>query len=135
MPQELAVLEASRSSILRRIVRLHDMRPGSLGAAFRRCGKPTCHCAQPDDPGHGPQLQFTYKVKGKTHTETLPDRASLEKVEKEIAEYRNFEQLSRELVEVSQQICETRPRPATTDSFTAEEKKRLMQSIRRSRGK
>ncbi|MDZ4801127.1 MAG: DUF6788 family protein [Bryobacteraceae bacterium] len=135
MSQDLAVLEAARSSILTRIARLHDMRPGSLGAAFRRCGKSMCHCADPDDPGHGPQLQFTCKINGKTHTETLPDQASLEKVKNEIAEYRSFEQLSRELVEVNQQICQARPRPATTQSFTAEEKKRLMRSIARSRGK
>ena len=133
MPQDLPTLESARSSLLHRIAQLKDMRPGSVGAAFRRCGKPNCHCAQPDDPGHGPQFQFTYKKSGKTHTETLPNLAAVKKVEREVAEFRNFEQLSQELIELNQQICQARPPNAVGGPFTPEEKKRLMQSIGRLR--
>ncbi|SPF44192.1 hypothetical protein SBA4_3180015 [Candidatus Sulfopaludibacter sp. SbA4] len=34
--------------------------PGSIVRAVWRCGKPFCHCAQPDDPGHGPNLRLTW---------------------------------------------------------------------------
>ena len=36
-----------------------DFRRGTLSAVFRKCGKPNCRCAQPGDPGHGPQYNLT----------------------------------------------------------------------------
>jgi len=111
------------------------MRPGSVGAVFRRCGKPNCHCARPKDPGHGPHFQFTYKKEGKTVTESLPNREAVRKAEQEVAEFRNFEQLSQALMEVNQRICQLRPAPTAVEPWSAEEKKRLLPSIRRWRGR
>jgi len=47
----LAKLESDRSKLLEEFLRLGDLRPGSITAVIRRCGKPTCHCAKPNDPG------------------------------------------------------------------------------------
>ena len=71
MTNTLAALESSRASLLHQLSQLGDMRPGSVMVVFRRCGKPTCHCAQPKDPGHGPHFQLTSKQEGKTVTEML----------------------------------------------------------------
>lgn len=101
-------LATRRSEILATLAGLSDMRPGSIVGAIRRCGKPGCHCARFDDPGHGPSLRITYKRRGKTVTEALPTRAAVRKAEREIAEFRRFQQLSAELVEVSEQICRLR---------------------------
>ena len=49
MPDSLPALETQRSQILRQIGDLGDLRPGSICAVVRRCGKPTCHCAKPND--------------------------------------------------------------------------------------
>jgi hypothetical protein len=114
------------------IAHLNDMRPGSIVGAVWRCGKPTCHCAQPDDPGHGPTLRLTYKWRGKTVTEALPTPAAVRKAQQEIAEFRNYQQLSRELVDVSEQVCRLRP---LEETLTPEEKKRLKASTRKSRAK
>ena len=65
MPNSLPELEAERSKILRQFTALGDLRPGSICAVPRRCGKPTCHCAKPNDPGHDPQIRLTRKVDGK----------------------------------------------------------------------
>jgi hypothetical protein len=111
------------------------MRPGSVTAAFRRCGKPSCHCARPKDPGHGPHFQITFKKDGKTVTQSLPSRAALQKAEQEVNEFRNFEKLSQALVEVNQKICRLRPVPESPQPWSAEEKKRLTQSILKSRAK
>lgn len=132
MPDSLAALEARRAELLHSIANLHDMRPGSIVGAVFRCGKQTCHCAQPDDPGHGPNLRLTYKWHGKTVTEALPTPASVRKAEEEIAEFRNYQQLSRELVEVSERVCRLRP---VEDTLTPEEKKRPRRSRTRSRAK
>lgn len=121
---QLTVLEARRAELLRSLSLLDDMRPGSIVGAVWRCGKPTCHCAQPEDPGHGPKLRLTYKLHGKTVTQALPSPADVRKAEKEIAEFRNFQQLSRELVEVNEQICRLRPAAQDTPDLSAQEKKR-----------
>jgi hypothetical protein len=132
MSEVLMQLETRRSEVLAAIAMLDDMRPGSIVGAVRRCGKPTCHCAQPDDPGHGPSLRITHKRHGKTITEALPTSAAMRKAEREIAEFRRFQQLSQELVEVSEQICLLRP---VEHTLTAQEKKRPKRSNRKPRAR
>ena len=132
MPESLRELEARRSTLLAAISALHDMRPGSIVGAVRRCGKPTCHCAQPKDAGHGPSLRITHKRHGKTVTEALPTNAAVRKAEQEIAEFRRFQQLSVELVEVSEHVCRLRP---VEEVLTRQEKKRRKPSSKKSRAK
>jgi len=132
MSQSLAALEARRAELLHSIANLQDMRPGSIVGAVFRCGKPGCHCAQPDDPGHGPNLRLTHKVRGKTVTEALSTPAAVRKAEQEIAEFRRYRELSHELVEVSERVCRLRP---VEDTLSPEEKKRPQRSVRRSRAR
>ena len=99
----------------------------------RRCGKPTCHCAQPDDPGHGPTLRLTYKVEGKTISEALPTPAAVRKAEHEIAEFRKYQELRRAFVEINEKICRLRPVEQAPPS--AQEKKRPKRSTKKSLGK
>jgi hypothetical protein len=132
MADSLPTLETRRTELLHSIANLKDMRPGSVVGAVFRCGKPGCHCAQPDDPGHGPILRLTRKVRGKTVTEALPTLAAVRKAEQEIAEFRHYQQLSHELVEVSERVCQARP---VADTLSPEEKKRPKRSARKSRAK
>ena len=129
MPQSLPALESRRAELLSSLADLKDMRPGSIVGAVWRCGKPSCHCAQPDDPGHGPSLRLTYKWHGKTITEALPNPAAVHKAEQEIAEFRRYQQLGRELVEVSEQVCRLRP---VEEALTTQEKKRSKRSAKKS---
>src|SRR5713226_3715447 len=100
IPKSLESLEQQRANIANQIAALGDLRCGSITSTTGRCGKPNCHCHRPKDPGHGPNLRLTYKVEGKTVTESLPDRAAQKKAEREIAEFRRFEQLVREFIAV-----------------------------------
>src|SRR5271155_2034855 len=122
MPDSLPELEQRRSELLLQFTRLNDLRPGSVTGIVRRCGKPSCHCAQPDDPGHGPTLRLTYKVQGKTISEALPTLASVRKAEREIAEFRKFQALSRSFLDVNEKIC--RLRPMEEQPLSEQEKKR-----------
>ena len=63
---DLPDLEQQRSRLHAGLAAVGDFRPGSLSAVMRRCGKPTCVCADPAHPGHGPQHILTKKVAGKT---------------------------------------------------------------------
>jgi hypothetical protein len=130
-PKTLEALELQRDDIASQIAALGDLRGGSITATTGRCGKPNCHCHQPKDPGHGPNLRLTYKVKGKTVTESLPNQAAIRKAEREIAEFRKLQSLHKEFVEVNAQIC--RLRPPEADTMLPEEKKRPTRSVRKSR--
>jgi hypothetical protein len=132
LPPSLPTLEARRTELLRALANLKDMRRGSVVGATFRCRKPSCHCSRPSDPGHGPIMRLTYKIDGKTVTEALPTPAAVRKAEQEITEFRNYQQLGHELVEVSEQICRLRP---VEESLTPEEKKRQKRSAKRSRVK
>ena len=109
MPISLPELEAERSKILRQFTTLGDLRPGSICAVPRRCGKPTCHCAKPNDPGHDPQIRLTRKGDGKTVAESFPSPSAWRKAPSEIDEYQRFQQLSAGLIAVNENICEHRP--------------------------
>ncbi len=135
MPDSLAALETDRSQLLQEFLGLGDLRPGSIGAVVRRCGKPTCHCAKPNDPGHDPQFRLTRRVAGKTVTESFPTPAALRKAQQEVAEFHRFQQLSETLIALNEQICALRPSAPDAGGWTAQEKKRLRHSIRRLRGK
>src|SRR5208283_274788 len=135
MPDTLEALEADRFELLEQFLRLGDLRPGSITAVVRRCGKPSCHCAKPNDPGHDPQFRLTRRVDGKSMTESFPNPAALRKAQQEVAEFHRFQQLGADLVGVNEKICALRPVAAQQGGWTPQEKKRLLQSIRKLRGK
>lgn len=132
MSDSLPELETQRSTIQRQSSRLGDMRAGSITTTGGRCGNPRCHCHEKDDPGHGPFYRLTRKVDGKTVTETFSTAAALRKTQNEVAEYHRFRELSRDLLEVNEQICRARP---VEETLTPEEKKRPKRSMPRSRTK
>ena len=132
---DVANLEADRSRLLDEFLGLGDLRPGSITAVVRRCGKPSCHCAKPNDPGHDPQFRLTRRVAGKTVTETFPNPTALRKAQQEVSEFHRFQKLSEELVSINEKICELRPGQQQRGGWTDQEKKRLLQSIKRLRGK
>lgn len=133
MPQSLSDLEQRRELIAQRIAELGDLRPGSITATSGRCGKPECHCHQPGQPGHGPNFRLTYKVDGKTISEALPTPAAIQKAEREVEEFRKFQQLTREFLGTNTEIC--RVRPLEEESETELKKKRSKRSVKRSRAK
>ena len=132
MPDSRVDLEKHRSEVLTEISALGDFRRGSISETGGRCGTPGCHCHKPDDPGHGPNLRLTYKIDGKSVTETFPTVAAQRKAEREIAGFRRYQELSRELVDTNEKICRARP---IEDTLTPQEKKRPKRSTRRSRAK
>jgi hypothetical protein len=132
MPDSLLDLEKHRSEVLAEIASLGDFRRGSISRTGGRCGTPGCHCHKPDDPGHGLNLRLTYKMDGKTVTETFPTVDAQRKAEGEIAGFRRYQELSRELVDTNETICRARP---IEDTLTPREKKRPKRSTPRSGAK
>lgn len=133
MTHSLADFEQRRQAIAQQIAELGDLRAGSITSTAGRCGKPGCRCHQPGQPGHGPNLRLTYKVNAKTVSESLPTPAAIHKAQREVAEFRKFQQLSREFVETNAEIC--RLRPTEDEPQTDQEKKRRRRSAGKSRAK
>jgi hypothetical protein len=129
MTDSLSVLEAQRAQTQLQMSRLGDMRSGSITSTGGRCGNPGCHCRRPDDPGHGPFYRLTRKVNGKSVTETFSTATALRKAQQEVDEFHRFRQLSHDLLEVNERICKLRP---VEDTLTAQEKKRLKRSSKKS---
>src|SRR5574341_725127 len=107
----LAELERRWEEIRAALGAVGALRPGALVSRYRACGKPTCHCAQPGDPGHGPCWSLTRVVGGKTVTKVLPAAA---RTHAQIAEPRRFRARARDLVEVGEQLCDARLQDAAS---------------------
>jgi hypothetical protein len=94
-----------RDEIRDELARVGDLRPGSLVGRYRKCGKPTCHCAREGDRGHGPSWSLTRRVGGRTVTRIIPP-AAVPRTRAQIAEYQRLRRLTSELVEINEGLCE-----------------------------
>ena len=108
MPDEqIAPLERRRAELCSQLASIGEMRSGSLTERCRRCGRARCGCAPPADAGRGPVLSLTRKRSGKTATRLIPAPAA-SAIRAEVAEYRHFRRLTKELIEVSDALSEVR---------------------------
>jgi hypothetical protein len=67
----------SRTRLLRQLAKLSSsMAQGGLSSTTRTCGKPACLCHSDPARRHGPNLYFTWRSVGKSHSLYVPaDRA------------------------------------------------------------
>ena len=124
-----------RETLKREIAAVEDLRPGSLIGRFRKCGKPTCHCATRGDPGHGPSWSLTKAVGGKTVTRIIPAGPAVERTQAQIEEFRRFRRLTQELVDVSEELCEAQLDRLATSPEATKKKHSGASSTRRSKPK
>ena len=104
-PSDLNALLLQRDQLKSELSAVGDMRPGSLVARFRKCGKSSCHCAQKSAQGHGPSYSLTHAVSGKTVTQVIPPGEAVERTRAQVSEYHRFRRLVQQLIAVSEQIC------------------------------
>ena len=67
-------------------------------------------------------MRLSYKLRGKTVQQSLADPAERRKADREIAEFRRFQQLSADLVAVNERICRLRPVETEPASGAVEKK-------------
>jgi len=97
--------EASRLRRRARLLltRLHlpdDALPGSLAISHRRCGKPSCHCAQGD--GH-PFATLTFMAAGKKRVESIP-ADWLDTIRPRVQAGRKFKEIAAELLAIHAEL-------------------------------
>jgi hypothetical protein len=73
-----------------------EMLWGSLGEVYRRCGRPSCHCAEGEK--HGPVFYLTRNESGRTRNIYVPEELR-EQVERGVAAYRRYRELGQEIAE------------------------------------
>lgn len=61
----------TQQRIASELARIDWALPGSIVERMMRCGKDSCRCSQDPPQLHGPYLQWTRTVKGKTVTKLL----------------------------------------------------------------
>ena len=134
MPESLADLEAARTRLLQQFLTLGDLRPGNVSDIPRRCGKPRCHCSQPDGAGH-PQFRLLRKLRGKTVAESFETPSGFRRAAQQVAEFHRFQALIAQLTSINERICRLRPDEPDESAWTEAEKKRLLLFITKSRAK
>lgn len=77
-----------------------DALPGSLALSYRRCGKPSCHCA--DGRGH-PFWTLTFMVGGKKRVETIP-AGWVDTVRQGVEAGRQFKEAAAELLVIHAEL-------------------------------
>lgn len=135
MGDQIERLELKRKELLRRLTQLGEFRRGNVAAGARKCGKKNCACAQPEHAGHPRYLWSTTRGR-RSEARTLSIGPELEKFTQEVDNYRVFLELTRELVEVNEKICELRPVRRVEDEAELEAlKKKLQRRFARKRSR
>ena len=93
-----------------------DALPGSLAFSYRRCGKPSCHCA--DSEGH-PFWTLTFMAGGNKRVESVP-ADWVDTVRRRVEVGRRFKEASAELLLIQAELLvlarKQRARPAAPTS-------------------
>jgi hypothetical protein len=131
LPKSLESLAARRTQIADQFAALTDLRCGSITSTTGRCGKPNCRCHQPKAPGHGPNLRLTYKVQGKTVTESLPNPAAVRKAEREIEEFRKYQALQKEFWRSTRRSARCGPLNRTRNRYREKTLEAIQQEVAR----
>ena len=68
---EASRVRQRKHQVIRQFQLPDELLPGCLTQTHRRCGRPTCHCASDEDPGH-PIWFLTFMSGGKRRVERTP---------------------------------------------------------------
>jgi len=115
---EAAALRRRARRLLARFRLPDDALPGSLALSHRRCGKPSCHCA--DDEGH-PLWTLTFMAGGKKRVETIP-ADWIDAIRPRVEAGRHFKEAAAELLLINAELLvlarkqRTRPSPRLISS-------------------
>lgn len=104
-----ARLRQRKYALLRQLQIPPDALPGSLALTHRRCGTPTCHCAQ--GQGH-PLWSLTFMTNGKKRVERIPDEW-VEQIRPLVQQGREFKDAVSEVFAANAQLLALRRKQST----------------------
>jgi hypothetical protein len=87
-------IETQIEKLKSQLLKIGDMRPGSLSRQYSACQKPGCKCVDPVKPQkHGPFYQLSYSHRGKSTTQFVRPQFVPE-VRKQLVAYKRFKRLT-----------------------------------------
>jgi hypothetical protein len=92
--------------------------PGALAVSYRRCGKPSCHCAQ--DDGH-PLWTLTFMAGRKKRVETIPPEW-VECIRPRVQAGRKFKDTAAELLLINAELLVLSRKQRTRSSHRSSSK-------------
>jgi hypothetical protein len=114
-----AELDRERRRIAKALPPTHELLRASLFERSRRCGKPNCRCADPEDPGHGVVCVSLSLPDGKSSQVSLP-RNLVPVAEAWIDHYRQWLQAIEEISAINHELLRRR----WVDPTSSEESRR-----------
>jgi len=97
-------IETQIEKVKSELLKIGDMRPGSLSCQYSACQKPGCKCVDPVNPQkHGPFYQLSYSHRGKSTTQFVRPQFVPE-VRKQLANYKKFKRLTEEWVALALEL-------------------------------
>src|ERR1051326_4894112 len=97
-----ARLRQRKFELLRRFSIPEDLLPGALTQTHSRCGRPSCHCADPKDPGHV-AWSLTFMSGRKHRVERIPKEWA-ESVAARVRAGREFQDAVREILTANAEL-------------------------------
>lgn len=91
--EQLKALKTEERSLMRLLLREHELAIGTVYKVNKRCGSPYCHCKK--GPGH-PQTFFIFSEKGKRHCK-LVRQADVPRMRKAAERYKKSREAIRRL--------------------------------------
>lgn len=104
-------LERQIDKVKRELVRLGDLRMGSLSEQYNVCGTPGCRCKASPTERHGPYYQLSYTRKGKGTTRFVR-RENLATVKEQLRNYARLRALVDRWVDLAIELSDTKLKDA-----------------------
>jgi len=97
----LSALQQKRKQLIQQLQRLDpDMLRGSLVKNYRRCGKPTCHCAE----GKGHEAYYlSVSMSGRSPIMIYVSLKNQDRVRKALANYQNAQRILEEIITINRE--------------------------------
>ena len=107
MNSRAEVLQRQVERIKQELLKLGDLRPGSLSEQFNVCGTPACKCKRSPPQKHGPYYQVSYTRKGKSGTKFVR-RRQVATVKRQLRNYARMRQMVDRWIEAATELSELR---------------------------
>jgi len=105
-------MEARIEKLKAELLKIGDMRPGSLSRQYSACQKPGCKCVDPVKPQkHGPFCQLSYSHRGKSTTQFIRPQF-VPVVRQQLATYKKFKRLTEQWVALALELSKLKMKEA-----------------------
>ena len=98
--KNIAKLEKKRALLVKELAAVSLMLRGKFGTTYRKCGKPTCWCA--DEMGH-PYHRITWSENGQSRTKAIP-AGDIQWARHLTDNYRTFRRIRTDIRTLDQQL-------------------------------